>query len=371
MEKKLQPILNRQRKLDIDVLNVFANRIKVIKSETPIDSQQRTIRDLKNIDNYIYDTIAIQLMMIEDILTQIAMADYRELMQRYDLPEYKNNISVKNSVENVIETSKQQYTKLMDSPCMVMRDLRNPQTKKPQSVNQAYTSVINEAKQALKSNLDFEVAMNRTFNQLVDSGLRVAGDNYNLRIDVGLNQQLLNDAKDVRQTVQTETGKQYQSDAVEISVHAFPAPDHAPVQGHQFSLEEFAKLQNGENFTDLNGTFFLGFERAIGEWNCRHFTFSIKTGDKPAYSEEELNLILENNEQGATMPNGKHYTLYQATQKQKQYERDIRELQQGIEFAKNAELDKFKDTLTAKMSKKKREYIQFSNTAGLAHENFK
>lgn len=309
-------------------------------------------------------------MMIEDILTDIAIADYMDLMALYGLSDYADNILVKNAVENVVENAKQNYTKLMANPCFVLRDLRNPQTKKAQPVNQAYNSVMIEAKQALKSGLDFETAMNRTFNQLIDSGLRVAGDNYNLRIDVGLNQQILNDAKEVRQTVQTEAGKQYEADGVEISVHAFPAPDHAPVQGHQFTNEEFAKLQNSENFTDINGNFFIGFERAIGEWNCRHFTYGIKVGEtKPNYTNEELQLILDNNEKGVEI-DGRHYTLYQATQKQHQFERDIRELQTGVEFAKKANLKKFEDVMTAKMSKKKRDYIKFSNMAGLNHEKF-
>lgn len=369
MEKKLRPILNNQRKLDIDVLNVFATRIRVIETGNPIENIQQTRRDLRDIDNHIADTIAIQLMLIDEILTDIAIADYEELMLLYNLPEYKDNIPVKNAVANVVEIAKQNYATLMSRPCMVVRDLRNPSTKKAQSISQVYNSVVNEAKQALKSKIDFETAMSRTFNQLIDSGLRVSGDR-NYRIDVGLNQQILNDSRDVRQVVQEETGKQYKADGVEISVHVFPAPDHAPVQGHQFTLGEFAKLQNGENFTDVNGVFFIGFERAIGEWNCRHFTYNIKVGEtKPNYTPDELQMILDNNEQGVDI-NGSHLTLYQVTQKQHQYERDIRELQAGIEFAKKGNLNALEDTLTAKMSRKKREYIKFSNMAGLSHENF-
>ena len=40
-------------------------------------------------------------------------------------------------------------------------------------------------------------------------------------------------------------GQRFGSDGVEISAHAISAPDHLPVQGRQFSNEEFCKMQNG------------------------------------------------------------------------------------------------------------------------------
>ena len=40
---------------------------------------------------------------------------------------------------------------------------------------------------------------------------------------------------------------------MEISAHPHSAPDHEPVQGRMFTLEEFNKMQAGEDFVDVSG----------------------------------------------------------------------------------------------------------------------
>ena len=54
--------------------------------------------------------------------------------------------------------------------------------------------------------------------------------------------------------------------------------DQGQCQGHQFTNEEWEKLQNSEDFTDVNGQRFTGVERVIGMWNCRHVARSIFVG---------------------------------------------------------------------------------------------
>ena len=60
--------------------------------------------------------------------------------------------------------------------------------------------------------------------------------------------------------------------------------------------------------------------------NCYHKTFSIILGiSKPEYSQEELDAINKRNQDGFEFE-GKHYTMYEGTQLQRQLETKIRTL---------------------------------------------
>ena len=97
----------------------------------------------------------------------------------------------------------------------------------------------------------------------------------------------------------------------EISAHANSAPDHEPIQGKQFSDEEFEQL---------NGS----LARRIGTLNCGHVAMPIIIGvNSPQYTEDELSAFQRENAEGVTYE-GRHMTGYEATQYQNRIERSIR-----------------------------------------------
>ena len=61
----------------------------------------------------------------------------------------------------------------------------------------------------------------------------------------------------------------------------------------------------------------------------------IKKGAKPTYTQEQLDKILADNERGYTDKNGRHYTLYECTQVQRRYEREIRKAKEKYLYGKS------------------------------------
>ena len=124
-------------------------------------------------------------------------------------------------------------------------------------------------------------------------------------------------------------GEQFDSDGVEISVHENPAPDHEMVQGRQFSNKQFDNFQNDLKAKSYDGIVFEpefdGHDRrSISEYNCYHYTFSIILGvSVPEYTNKQLQAIIDRNNEGFEI-DGKHYTIYQGTQLQRQLETEIR-----------------------------------------------
>jgi hypothetical protein len=124
-------------------------------------------------------------------------------------------------------------------------------------------------------------------------------------------------------------GKEFGADGVEISVHINPAPDHAEVQGRQFSKEEFKKFQKDQDARDYKGRLFPHEHdgrdrRSISEYNCYHYTFDIVLGvSEPEYTDKELQQIIDDNNKGFEI-DGKHYTMYEGTQIQRKMETELR-----------------------------------------------
>lgn len=219
-------------------------------------------------------------------------------------------------------------------------------------------------KNALGSNDPVDI--HRNLNTLTESGIREGLDNGNTgRLDTVTENEIDNSIKELSQQVQDEVGKQFGADGKELSVHAFPAPDHAPVQGHVFYNEEYDKMQNGEDFEDVDGNSFIGFERAIGMWNCRHFAFSVVVGVHPRnYTQKQLNEILANNDKGYKYK-GKHFTMYECTQLQRRYEREIRKAKDGYIVSKAGNDKELMNKYHSRVNKYMNEYKAFSKGCGL------
>lgn len=106
-------------------------------------------------------------------------------------------------------------------------------------------------------------------------------------------------------------------DGWELSAHAGSAPDHEPYQGKQYTDEEYTQLNNS-------------LVRRIGTLHCGHGATPIILGvNFPQYTEEELEKFRKDNESGVDF-DGKHYTKYEATQKQRSFERAIRSRKREI-----------------------------------------
>ena len=91
----------------------------------------------------------------------------------------------------------------------------------------------------------------------------------------------------------------------------------------------------------------------------------IKKGAEPTYTQKQLNKILEDNERGYTDENGKHRTLYECTQIQRRYEREIRNAKNKYLYGKalndKAMMARARNSVGTLTTR----YKQFSNKCGI------
>lgn len=144
-------------------------------------------------------------------------------------------------------------------------------------------------------------------------------------------------------------------DGWEISAHGGSAPDHEPIQGKQYPDKVFEKLNNS-------------LVRRIGTLNCGHSAMPVILGvNEPQYTAEELEEFRRKNEEGITYE-GKHYTLYEATQRQRSLERSIRKTKRKILIDEaTGDSEKLQQD-QIRLVRTREEYHRFSKAAGLPEQ---
>ena len=377
IEQLLYGYTKRQDEFNLSVLEIIAGRLSKLADFDNIyslGSASFTTKDVADITRAHQDFIEKQKNAIYDDFWWVALIIYGEALAFYEKQvELKANSELYKTVTTTIKEAQLQLEQLLKNPVIVIRDLSNPSTLKPLDLERAYRSLINEAFSYRNLSTELQdIALKRSKMQLFDSGVRyminnssdnserVTSSNRAIRFNV------LDSVKKLINKMQDVMGSQFGANAVELSAHIYPAPDHAPAQGHQFSLEEVEKMQSGEDFKDLNGNSYVGFERNIGEWNCRHYFMKIKRGAEPRYTQKQLDKILEDNERGYTDENGRHRTLYECTQIQRRYEREIRAAKEKYLYGKFLDDKAMMNRARNRVGILTTQYKQFSHKCDIA-----
>jgi len=159
-------------------------------------------------------------------------------------------------------------------------------------------------------------------------------------------------------------------DLMEITAHAGARPSHSYWQGQVVSLSGRKGYLSLSDIGYGSGDGFKG-------WNCRHDWYPYFEGSTRMYDEEKLKQMDAKNIQ---YPDGSMHTLYEAEQKQRAYERKIRESKRILaaydENIKNADDEAIKkayqnifDKESVKLKKREAELNNFCDKTGLLKRN--
>lgn len=376
-DKVLERFYRRYNKYNTKVLKKLGETIKLFDGISPsqahIIAQElkygNTVEDLMSDLSKISGKSVQDLDRYLDIVAKenVEFAEVYYKAKNMEYVEYKSNKQLQRYVASVKKETNELFKNLSNARNVgfVLKKADGTSVFRP--IKQVYNDLIDEAVFNVTTGVaDYQSAMRNTINQLADSGIKVNAEKvayksgYSRRIDSTVKENVLTGIRKVNIGIQEQVGKEFGADGVEISAHFPCAEDHLPIQGRQFSNKEFE---------DLNDE----LDRPIGEYNCRHFVFSIILGiSQPNYTQKELNRM-EAQSLSTFEYEGKTYTKYQATQVQRKLETEIRKqkdrqiisrasgdkeeiakAQAKItaltdkyqDFSKKAELDTYKENLT-------------------------
>lgn len=288
---------------------------------------------------------------LDDIFSAYAKKDrefYKQFYQYRRLPFVESEAMqrqrlaltrlAKNEMYNFTRTNVLGYT---------IRDLKgNPQFL---GLRETYNRVLDEAFLNVgQGKTTFDNEMSNILKQIGGSGLKTIEyeSGRSMRLDSAVRMHLKGRLRELHNELQETYGKEFNANMVEVSHHSNSAPDHIDtVDGKQFAridvireqikngIEKEIKLEDIQgNRVKVKGKWYDDFDtinnnlaRPVSTLNCYHYIFSGILGvTEPEYTKEELQEDKEKNLDGCEI-DGKHYSLYEVSQLQRQLERRIRE----------------------------------------------
>lgn len=260
---------------------------------------------------------------IHDIIDRSSLKHYEDEMKAYrTVNKSLVDLSKNNHVNNTIASA---MDRLIEGNGNITKSLGVVYNGENIKLNNFYKKSLNQAAfQVASGAFSRDQVVRNLINNISDSGIRVinyqnSGRNYTVEsaskmlVRTTLNQMTgdisLMNAEDMGQ------------DLMEISAHAGARPSHAEWQGQIVSL-------SGDNdkylsLDDIGYGEVSGFQGA----NCRHNWYPFFEGiSERAWTKE----MLENIDPEPFEFEGKEYTFYEATQKQRQIERTIRKYKHRV-----------------------------------------
>lgn len=206
---------------------------------------------------------------------------------------------------------------------------------------------------------DYNTAIRNAVRTLTDSGLRFVDyeTGHVNHADVAVRRAVLTGVSQLTGKISENNAAELDTDIVEVTAHAGARPDHAEWQGRWYSLS--GKSKKYPSLVEVTG---YGTGAGLKGWNCRHDMYPVIEGiSVPSYTEEDLRNI----DPPPIEYDGKTYTYYECTQRQRRIETAIRKTKREITGAK-ASGDE--DMFTAKsvlLRRQREEYEKFSEAVGL------
>lgn len=322
-EEFIDPLEDLIQSTSNEIVGVIARRIKSFEGLTPTEINKlanlsRT-KDLNEIKRLLADLTEKTEQEIQNIFEKSANENdllSKRLFEAKNIPQatYLSNKQLKSILEQFMGETSEKVLNLSKTGAFVIDG-------KVTDIGKAYTNVTNRAVyQASQGLVDYKTAMRRSIKELAQSGIQIVefDTGYTRRLDSQARMNILDGLSQMNMAYYEQQGEEFGADGYEISAHALCAEDHLHIQGKQYTKEQYKAINSS-------------LVRPIGTMNCRHVAYPILIGiSEPTYTSTELNDMAQKSTEAVTYTNllGEKKSLkrYEATQRQRQIETQIRKL---------------------------------------------
>lgn len=255
--------------------------------------------------------LKVTMKEVETLLTQAAETGYN-----YDINRFPNTqaipLSANSSLQQILEATVNQALEDLSNITQTMGFVGYDG--KCRELTEAYRNACDFAFQKVTTGAqDYMSAIRDATKNLAKKGIQFIDYNSGVHtsVEAAVRRNIMGGLGIMQEQISQKNHDDLGCDGWELSAHAGSAPDHEPYQGKQYTDEEYTRLNNS-------------LVRRIGTLNCGHAAFPIILGvNSPQYTPEELEKFRKDNEAGVDFE-GRHYTVYEATQRQRAFERSIR-----------------------------------------------
>ena len=391
IEKVSERLVERIESLNTYILKKIAKSIKKIGTLTPSEAHQLVYilqfgGDYDKIINKIAEITELNVKDIRNIFKEVSKENYKfeEQFYKYRNKKYipfEENEILQRQIETISTATIEKYLNISDTRGIgytITDDKGNVLFK---DVSTTYQDTVDEAILSVsQGKTTFEEEMAKAMQKIGSSGLKYVdySTGTTKRLDSALAMNIRDGVRQLHNENEILFGKEFNADGVEITVHSNPAPDHAEVQGRQFStiakenetMSEFDKFQNDIDCVDVTGKEFPAeFDghdrRSISQYNCYHYVFPIIVGlTKPRFTDEQLQSIIDKSKEEIEFE-GKKYNRYELSQLQRKIETSIRKWKDIQIMGKESGIEKTTLKAQKKINQLVNKYYELSKVSGL------
>ena len=207
----------------------------------------------------------------------------------------------------------------------------------------------------ITGSFSYNDSITRIVREMTNSGLRTIdyGTGATNRINVAARRATMTGVGQLSNYISTTNALKLGTNFFEVTRHEGARPDHQKWQGKVYTYEQLQSVCG------------LGTGGGLGGWNCRHSYFPFIPGiDERIYTDKELK-ELNQVENTPKIYNSVGYTRYDALQRQRTLESNMRIQREKIALYKQAESNDLVLVEKMKYNSLMGEYKRFSDSMGL------
>jgi len=287
-------------------------------------------KSTSDIEKIIASAVGYNTKEVERLYEEVIANEYTIYKPQYEritgnfIP-YKENYQLQQIVKAITAQANEELSGITRSMGFMIGKGKPVYT----SLSEMYNGYLDQAIIGLTSGAyDYNTLIRRVCKELTDSGLRTVdyASGWHNRVDVAARRAVLTGASQLSGKIMDMNAESLGVEKFEVSWHAGARPDHAAWQGKVYTKKQLESICG------------LGSGGGLLGWNCRHEYYPFFEGSERTYTDKWLE---EQNAREARKKafRGKEYNAYEATQKQRRMETNMRAQREEVQLLEEGGAD--------------------------------
>lgn len=368
------PLMRLYQRFEEQILEDICSRLAMAgeMTETAIEhirSLQRRGYDYKKINEYIRKTLKLTQSEFDTVWNKAVQRNqqYFDTLIDDNLILGENNFNADLFVQEINAIEMQTLGELTNITRSMGFAYRAPDgTVKVDDIGRMYQRVLDDALMRVESGQSYNVAIRDATKMLTDSGLQYVDyeSGWHNRVDVAARRAVMTGVTQLSRQYTEQTATLLDTPYREVTAHrgARDGEGKTPWASHKKWQGRVYSVRTGDIYPSIYEVCGLDEVDGLCGANCRHmYHIWIEGVSERTYTDEEL----ENIDPPPFEFEGKQYTFYEATQKQRQVEASLRKVKRELIAAKGRGDDEEYTTKAVRYRRLNEEYEAFSKAAGL------
>lgn len=367
-----QPIIDAVHGLENDILREICSRFRLTGELNEVAVNDiRILRsiglDMDDIERYIAENTKSTIPQVEAALDRVVDMNRRY----YDSLADKASITMPAHLVSAVDIAIIK-AQTLDGYRNITRSLgfavQSGSVRTFQPIAKAYQAALDKAELKVYSgSFTVQQAMEDAVRELADSGISIVdyASGHRDHADVAARRAIMTGLNQVTAKYSEAAAEVLETDLYEVTAHRGARDKGTGWKNHKNWQGKVYSTRSGSKYPNIYTVCGLGAVDGLEGANCRHRKYAFLEGvSERAYTDKELQEI-------DTPPityEGRQYTAYEATQKQREIERTLRKLERRRIGYNAAGMVEREQETKARITRLQRKYRAFSKVAKLPEQ---